>query len=140
MTLSWMNHIWELVQASFFILICMITWLRTVSCSTSNENSTIFCLNWTESNWDIEINVHEFAGLFISLDVVKSENSLIKFEKVNLICWTFIAELLKGHLGRITKLTESLSPWSTHKWILGIRPTWKCHALPKHFCSASIHT
>ena len=117
----------------------MITWLRTVSCSACNEDSTIFCLNWTESNWDIKINVHEFTGLFISLNVVKSENSLIEFEKVNLICWTFITKFLKGHLCGITKLTESLSSRSTHEWILGIRSTCKCHALSKHFCSTSIH-
>lgn len=90
MTFSWINHIRKLYQRSILVFKCMITRLWTVSCPSSNENSSVFSLNRTKSNWDIEFNVKKFSCFLVSFDVIEGQNSLVKLEEMNLIGYWFI--------------------------------------------------
>ena len=61
----------------------MVAALRRVLSSSSYEDPPIVCLDRTEPNRNVEVDVQQLAGLLISVNVVKSYHSLIEFEKVN---------------------------------------------------------
>jgi hypothetical protein len=57
--------------------------LRRVLSASSYEDPSIVCLDRTEPDRNVEVNVQQLAGLLISVNVVESYHSLIEFEKVN---------------------------------------------------------
>lgn len=89
----------------------MIAWLRRISSATSNEYSAVFCLNWAESDGNIEINIQKFSCLFVSLNIIKGQDPLIKFKEMDPVGGTLITEPLE--LVRIAQLIETAHPNSS---------------------------
>ena len=135
MTLPGMDHVRKLQECTIFILVGMVAWLRWVSCTTCNEDPSIFCLNWTESNGYIKVYIEQFSCLFVGLNIVKGQDSLIKFEEVDSVCRAFITESLE--LVGIAQLIKSTHPHPSKERVLCIWAS-KSHALSKHFLTATV--
>ena len=63
----------------------MIAWLGSILCTTSNEYASIICLDWAESNGNVEVDVEHLPLLSLVIDVIKGHNLLVKFEEVDLV-------------------------------------------------------
>jgi len=61
----------------------MVTRLRRVPRSSSNENPAIISLDGAEPDWNVEIDAEQLARLLFLVHVVERDNSLIEFEKVD---------------------------------------------------------
>ena len=83
MTFSWIKHVRQLCKLTILKFISMITWLWTISRSTCYKYLAIICLNRTESNRYVEINIQKFASFFTVVYIIEVHSSLIKFEEVN---------------------------------------------------------
>ena len=69
----------------------MITTLWRIFCTSSNEDSTIVCLDGAKSDWNVKLNIQQLSGLFVLVYVVESDHSLIKFEKMDPIrCLSYL--------------------------------------------------
>ena len=133
-----MDHVWKLQKGTVFVFIGMITWLRGISSTACYEYSSIFGLDWAESDRNIEIDIQKFSCLFIGLNIIKGQDSLIKFKEMDSVCGALVTESLK--LVRVPQLIKSAhSDSSSQEWILCIR-TSKSHALSKHLLSTTIRT
>lgn len=64
----------------------MITGLRSILGSTSDENSSIVGLNRAKSDRNIEVNVQYLPLFPLVIDVIKCHDLLVKFEKMNFVC------------------------------------------------------
>ena len=64
----------------------MVTRMRTILGSSSNKNPAIISLYATESYRNIKVNIKKLSSFFISINIIKSENFLIEFEKMYFIC------------------------------------------------------
>ena len=72
----------------------MIRGLRCVLGSASDKNSTVVCLDRTESYWDIEVNVKHLSLLSLVVHVVEGHNFLVKFEEMDFVCSNHLKFLL----------------------------------------------
>lgn len=124
----------------------MIARLWTVASPTCYKDTSVLCLNWTESYRDVELNVKNLSRLFIILNVVESEHPLVKLKEVYPVCLALIrcrSKPVELHLSGITETSDTPSSWisscSPHKqWILSIT-TCESHTLTQHFRTCTIH-
>ena len=63
----------------------MVRGLRSVLGPASNENPSVVGLDRTESDRNHKVNIQNFPLLSLVVDVIKSDNLLVKFEEMDLI-------------------------------------------------------
>ena len=63
----------------------MIRALRTVFCTTSDEDLTVVSLNAAESNGNRKVLQQLFSRLSVIVNIVVSDKFLIKLEEVNTV-------------------------------------------------------
>ena len=85
MALSWINHIWQLYQCVVSKLIGMVRALRTIFSSACNKYFSIIRLNTAESDRNRKFLQQLFTCLSVIVNVIVSNNLLVKFKKVNSI-------------------------------------------------------
>ena len=65
----------------------MIAALRRVFGTTCNEDPAVIGLDWTEPNWNVEIDVEQFSCLFVLVNIVERNHSLVELEEMDSV-WT----------------------------------------------------
>ena len=63
----------------------MIATLAAVLSATCDKDLAVVCLDWTEANRDIKVNVEQFARLLVYINQVVMDRPLVKLEIVNAI-------------------------------------------------------
>ena len=64
----------------------MVTALRGVLSTASNEDLAIVGLDRTEANRDIELDIEELAAFFIDIYKVVMDGALVELEIMNAVC------------------------------------------------------
>lgn len=85
MTLTWINHIRQLIKAIIPELISMIATLRAILRATSNENLPIIRLNRTKPYRYRKVLQQHLSRLPIIIDIVVCDVLLVKFEEVDAV-------------------------------------------------------
>ena len=80
MTFTRIEHVWKLDKNAVSQFVCMITALWGVLCATCNENLSVVGLDRTEADWNVEVNVEVLTRLFVLVNVIVVDRSLVKLE------------------------------------------------------------